>query len=86
MHVSAYAVAMATLQIRDVPPELSRRLKARAAASGQSLSQYALAQLERSVARPTIDELWQRIEAETTARRESYGAAEILRSERDARP
>lgn len=81
-----YLAAMTTLQIRDVPTELSRRLKARAAASGQSLSQYALAQLERSVARPTIDELWQRIEAETTAMRESYGAAEILRSERDARP
>lgn len=77
---------MATLQIRDVPPELSRRLKARAAASGQSLSQYALAQLERSAARPTIDELWRRIEAERAGTQESYDAADILRGARDVRP
>lgn len=76
---------MSTLQIRDVPPELSRELKARAAASGQSLCQYALAQLERSVARPTVTELWQRIEREREAARD-YGAAEMLRADRDPRP
>lgn len=76
----------ATLQIRDVPPELSRELKARAAASGQSLSRYALAQLERTVARPTVTELWQRIEHEREVARDSYGAAEMLRADRDPRP
>ena len=50
------------LQIRDVPEEVHRKLKARAAASGTSLTEYVRSILARSAARPTPEELTERIE------------------------
>jgi len=50
------------LQIRDLPEEVHRTLKARAAASGTSLTEYVRALLARSAARPTPEELMVRIE------------------------
>ena len=52
------------LQIRDVPDEVHRTLKARAAASGVSLSEYVRTVLARAAARPTPEELAARIEAQ----------------------
>ncbi len=52
---------MSTLQVRDVPEDVRRVLKARAARAGQSLSEYVLAELGRLAERPTIDELSERI-------------------------
>jgi plasmid stability protein len=49
------------LQVRDVPADVHRILKARAAAAGQSLSDYVLKELERSAATPTLEELGARI-------------------------
>ncbi len=51
------------LQIRDVPDDVHRTLKARAAMSGVSLSEYVRGVLGRSTARPTPQELTARIEA-----------------------
>lgn len=51
------------VQIRDVPEEVHRVLKARAAASGVSLSEYVRTMLARAAARPTPDELDARIRA-----------------------
>jgi plasmid stability protein len=51
------------LQIRDVPEDVHRTLKARAAASGQSLSEYVRGVLSRTAARPTPEELARRIDA-----------------------
>lgn len=45
------------IQIRNVPEDLHRRLKARAALEGLSLSDLALAELRRSLDRPTRREL-----------------------------
>ena len=42
-----------TLQIRNVPDELHRKLKARATAEGKSLSEYLLAELRLIVELPT---------------------------------
>ena len=42
------------IQIRNVPDALHRRLKARAAEAGMSLSDYLLAELRRSAERPTL--------------------------------
>jgi plasmid stability protein len=54
---------MGTLvQIRDVPEDVHRTLKARAAASGTSLSEYLRELLARAAARPTPEELAARIE------------------------
>lgn len=53
---------MATLvQVRDVPDDVHRTLKSRAAAAGVSLSEYLRTVLERDAARPTPAELAERI-------------------------
>lgn len=58
------AVRMPVLvQIRDVPEDVHRTLKARAAASGLSMSEYLRGVLARAAARPTVDELAARIRA-----------------------
>jgi len=76
---------MSTLQIRDVPEDVKRVLKTRAAAAGQSLSEYALAELRKSAERPTIAELTARIRQRGGPIVGLPSAAEILRAERDAR-
>ena len=49
------------VQIRNVPDDLHRKLKARAALAGMSISEYLLREIERSLARPTPEELLQRL-------------------------
>lgn len=49
------------VQIRDVPEGVHRTLKARAAASGTSLSEYLRAELLRTASRPTPAELAERV-------------------------
>jgi antitoxin FitA len=51
------------VQIRDVPEETHRILKARAALAGVSLSEYLRVMLSRAAARPTPEELTARIAA-----------------------
>jgi plasmid stability protein len=57
------------VQIRDLPEPVHRTLKARAAASGTSLSEYVRDVLTRDAARPTPDELAARIKARGPAPR-----------------
>jgi antitoxin FitA len=52
------------IQIRNVPDEVHRTLKARAAIAGMSLSDYLKRDLEVSAARPSLEE----IDARVTAR------------------
>lgn len=56
------------LQIRDLPEEVHRTLKARAAASGTSLTEYVRSLLAKSAARPTPEELSERIRTRGTVR------------------
>ncbi len=72
------------LQIRDVPDEARRALKARAAAQGQSLNTYLLDVISREVARPTVADVLER--AARRAERGAKSALDILdvaRAERD---
>lgn len=71
------------LQIRDVPEESRRGLKARAAARGQSLNAYLLDIIERETARPTVAEVLDR--AAQRAERVSTSAAEVIAAERGER-
>ena len=48
---------MTMIQIRNVPEDIHRQLKARAAMEGVSLSDLALAELRRSLERPTRRQL-----------------------------
>lgn len=45
------------IQLRRVPDDLHRKLKARAALEGLSLSDYLLAEVRRAAERPTVAEL-----------------------------
>jgi antitoxin FitA len=57
-----YAVAMPKMiQLRHVPDDLHRTLKARAALEGLSLSDYLLKEVTRIAERPTVDELRRRL-------------------------
>lgn len=58
--LQVFCIHMSLLQIRDVPDETRRLLKARAAASGESLNTYLLELIGRDVAKPTIAEVLDR--------------------------
>lgn len=49
------------IQIRNVPPELHSKLKARAAKAGQSLSDYLLAEIRRFAEVPSREEIVERL-------------------------
>ena len=70
-----------TIQIRNVPEGLHRRLKARAAIEGRSLSDYLLEELRRMAERPTLRELRQRIAAREPVALDEP-AADVVRAER----
>ena len=73
-----------TIQIRNVPEALHRKLKARAALAGMSLSDFLLAEIREVAARPTVDELRQRI-ARRGAVAPSVPPAEAVWRERKSR-
>lgn len=54
---------MTMIQIRNVPEDVHRRLKARAALEGVSLSELAVAELRRSLDRPTRREILEQVES-----------------------
>ena len=56
---------MPTVQSRDVSERALRRLKARAAEEGVSLSVYLARELERIADRPTLTEMADRLRART---------------------
>lgn len=74
---------MPTLQVRNVPDDVSRVLKERAAREGRSLSEYTLRLLEREASRPTRAELLARLASrpETSFEEEPV---DIIRRARDA--
>lgn len=77
-------MASVMIQIRNVPGELHRRLKARAALAGMSLSDYLLQEIRRVAERPSVQELRARL-AERTPVRPAIPPARAVRAERDGR-
>ncbi len=75
---------MPMVQIRDVPENLHRELKARAALAGMSVSEYMLRELRRSLDRPTREELLRRL-ATRAAARPRPPPADAVRAERRRR-
>jgi antitoxin FitA len=71
-----------TIQIRNVPDALHRRLKSRAALAGMSLSDYLLSEIRAVAERPTIDELRARLERRSRLAL-SVAPADAVRDERD---
>ena len=72
------------IQIRNVPDSLHRRLKARAATEGVSMSLYVLREIERALARPSRQELLQAIREQPEVVLDR-SPVDVLREERGRR-
>jgi antitoxin FitA len=75
---------MSMIQVRGVSDQAHRRLKARAALEGRSLSEYLRLELERIAALPTMEEMIERVAAREPVDLEE-SATEVLRRERRSR-
>ena len=72
------------LQVRNIPEEIHRILKVRAASAGTSLSEYVHEDLRAMASRPTLQELHARIASRGPVKLKS-SPADLIRQERDAR-
>ena len=72
------------VQIRNVPVDLHRRLKARAAIEGMTMSDFIRRELAKVLERPTRHEVLERLRSRPV-RRLKTRPAEALRAERDVR-
>jgi antitoxin FitA len=72
------------IQLRHVPDELHRKLKARAALEGLSLSDFLLQEVKKVAARPALSELQARL-ARRARVTTHESPAKAVRAERDAR-
>ena len=74
---------MKMIQIRNVPDDIHRTLKMRAAARGLSLSDYLLDEIERSARQPTLEEVIAAIKRDGPVQ-PSEDSATAVRAIRDA--
>jgi plasmid stability protein len=78
-------IHMSSVQIRNVPEQLHRELKVRAAQSGMTLSDYLLAEIRDLAVRPTmhqwLDEVSRREPVQT-----SLTSSEAIHLERERAP
>lgn len=72
------------IQLRNVPESLHRKLKARAAMEGLSLSDYLVSEIRRVAERPTMSELRERLHQRKPVTPQ-VPPAEAVRAERDRR-
>jgi plasmid stability protein len=72
---------MKTIQVRNVPDNVHRVLRTRAASAGISLSDFALGELERVAERPPVAEVL----ARARARAGGAHSAAIVAAVRDGR-
>lgn len=71
------------IQIRNVPDDLHRILKVRAAHHGMSLSDYLLSEIELVAEKPTLDELLERLEKRKSVTVDE-SSAEVIRRHRNS--
>jgi len=72
------------IQVRNVPEEIHRELKARAARAGMSLSDYILKELEKTLEVPTLEEWLARLRSRAPVE-PSEPIAEAVHAERESR-
>lgn len=72
------------IPIRHVPDDLHRKLKAPAALSGMSLTDYLLAEIHHVAERPTAAEIFERLRSRSTVTPD-IPVADMVREERDTR-
>ena len=71
------------VQVRNVPDTLHRKLKARAADAGQTLSDFLLAEMERLASLPTRAQMLERIRSRKRVLLNTSAAA-VIREERES--
>jgi plasmid stability protein len=76
---------MPSVQIKDVPTDVHRVLRSRAALAGQSLQEYALGLLTSHARTPTMDDILRRVEHRSGGKLTPEFAAEAQRAEREGR-
>ena len=69
------------IQLRNVSPELHRKLKSRAALAGMSLSDYLIDIIRRDAERPTVEDLMARLKSREPIESELSGA-DMIREQR----
>jgi plasmid stability protein len=72
-----------TIQIRNVPDDLHRKLKVRAAQAGMTLSDYLLSEIEQVAEKPTLSEMMERLPTQETVKLDELPEVTIRRM-RDA--
>ena len=72
------------IQLRHVPDMLHRKLKARAAMEGLSLSEYLLQEVTQIAERPTVNDLRRRLESRESVRTR-VSPIRAVRAERERR-
>jgi plasmid stability protein len=81
-----WTTTMPSIQIKNVPPDVHRVLKSRAASEGMSLQEYLLAMLTEEARQLTSKEFWDRVGQRTGGGNLTpQEAAEYIRAEREAR-
>jgi antitoxin FitA len=76
---------MPSIQIKNVPPDVHRVLRRRAAEAGMSLQEYLLAELTEQARRPTLDEVLEDAGRDSGGRVSVDFAVKAIREERDRR-
>ena len=71
------------IQLRNVPDRLHRRLKARAALAGLSLSDYLIREVRKLAEYPTPKQMRERL-SQRSAYRGKVSPTALLRAERDS--
>ncbi len=75
---------MPSIQIKNVPPDVHRVLRQRAADAGMSLQEYLLAELTAQARQPTLDEVLREAGSQTGGRLSPEDAVRWLREDRDS--
>lgn len=76
---------MATVQIKNVPDDVHRVLRQRAAKAGQSQQEYLLGLLVGHARTPTVTEVLERVGQRSGGRLSLAFAVEAQRADRDSR-
>lgn len=74
------------IQIRDVPDDVHAILRVRAAKAGMSMSEFLRSELIAMTSKPTLDELFERIEARGPTGVATETIVELVRERRGPLP
>jgi plasmid stability protein len=73
---------MSMIQLRNVPEDLHRQLKSRAAKAGMSLSDYLIGEIRQVAERSTLEEMLARLKSQPPVELD-ISPADVIRAERD---